>query len=208
MRELELTPSAALPDYLKAELKVGEAGQWPLVSAIDESLAGLAAHAFLKAFDLAGATASLPRRKQELQAIGLGVDALEETQREEVFAKRHAILSARGTLHAVELLAEIYFPGAGVTRGLPHARSRMGRVSQIRLANLADRRQVVFVRTVADYPSALCEEFLTNVDRLLPLPFEAMVAFPIRPQVPAVRWCLSSPRSWEKRRVACLTSRK
>jgi hypothetical protein len=201
-------PSAGLPDYLKAELQVGEASQFPLVSVLDEVVARLSARAFLRVQDLGGATASLASRTRELERLGMRVDTLSDAERDLCFARRMTILSSKGTLTGVSELAGLYFPGCRVALGLPHGGSRLGQSDRVRLADTSARRHIVFVRTANVQPEARCREFLQNADRLVPHPFEVVVALPQTPREPATRWCLSVPRSWEKRRISCLTSRR
>ncbi len=200
-------PSSLLPDYLKAELRVGETDQWPLLRALDEGLDLIAHQALARVFDLMGSTASYSRLEHELRALGWEVAALSDSQREALYSARYAILQSRGTLGAVEILADIYFPGAHVSLGRPFAPSRMGSSARVTLVDRADRRQVVFVRTPLVEADALCAEFRHNVALLLPEPFSAVLAFPKMPAVEPERLTLATPRRWE-RRVPCLISRK
>jgi hypothetical protein len=204
MRDQRMVPSQALPDFLKSELRVGEAGQWPLLSALDEGIAQIGMAAFARVFDLAGATASHSRRETQLRALGWEVDALSDAQRAALYTLRYRLLESRGTLCAVDILAEIYFPGAQVALGRPFAPSRLGASSKVTLVDRSDRRHVVFVRTVNTHSQTLCAEFTRNAATLLPKPFEAVVAFPKGAPEQAQRWSLTAAQSVDQRRVPCL----
>lgn len=204
MAEYSLLPSHALPDYLKAELRVGEPDAFPLTRALDSFCERLSEVVALAAFDLSAATSSVEFRRRELARLGILTHSLDTMEVDRVYETRASLFETRGTLATAELLASIYFPGSTARLGLPFDRSRMGTGAQVRLCDLSDVSTTVFVRAALDAPDQRCREYLENVAVLLPRPFRAVVALPKRPKAPAVRWCLSVPRSWEKRRVSCL----
>lgn len=200
-------PSSVLPDYLKAELHVGEPSEFALLTALDESVKLWEFAALKQVGELSGTTLSRAMRSQVLSALGLRVETLTDHEQDTLYGMRKSLFSERGTFAALERLANVYFPGSQCRFGLPYKRSRMGRSAKIRLADLQSGQETVFVRLAHPAHKARCQEYLENALQLVPHGFHVRVAQPLTPARAQEKLCLAKPRSWE-RRLACHISRK
>ncbi|MBY0371270.1 hypothetical protein K2X33_11325 [bacterium] len=201
-------PSAHLPDYLKSELQVGEAGMLPLLAALDEVVARYAQAKFSRLLDLHSPTRSLAEQRMHLNRAGLKAEQLNAAETSCLYDALGQMLQDRGSLSALTRLAQLYFPGAVCALGRPLEAGRLGRSHRVRLGDLGDRRRTVFVRTVADASAERVAEFQANAQVFLPEPYRTVVAFPKKEQAVSARLDLSTGRSWEKRRVECRISHR
>lgn len=197
-------PSRALPDFFKSDLRIGEKHAHPMPAFLDEVAERLALASYLATYDLAGATASPPTQRLELERLGFEAHALSDTQRAELYRVRHAIIRARGTLSAIRELAQVYFATARVRVGTSLGCRPMGTASQFRLGDAQAARKI-WVRLSEPVSEGVKAEFRRNAARLVPVPYRVETVDPQQFEIPEERLCLGKPRSWENRRLACPT---
>lgn len=205
---LEVRPSRYLPEYLKADLRVGEAEQNALLTALDLFCQGLSASCFQKTFDLVGNSTSTAVREQELERLGLRFSSLATAEVNRLYEMRSELLSTRGNLASLFLLSELYFPGATIQRGLPYSSTRVSENQTQSLTDVEEGHRVIFVRAAVPVPQERGEEFLFNARKFVTAPYQIRIADPVKPAPERARLNLAFPQSWEKRRVECLISLK
>lgn len=201
-------PSSFLPEFLQSDLGVGRSDMDPLLSALDAVATRVSQRTAERSLDLVSAFSSTAWRRQGLERLGFRCDVLAPEEIHAFYDQIRPILAHSGFLSSVEAIAQIYFPGSRCTLGRPSAVGRMGQSHHVRIGDTQDRRRLIFVRTANSAGADRVEELLHNLARILPIPYQALVAFPRTAAKRPERWSLSTARSWEKRRIECRISPK
>jgi len=202
MSDQKLLPSQQYPEYLKMDLGVGTEHAHPLAQALDDIV--------LRLVDLSGRIAlSLdPQNFDQHKMLnvvrrqGFEAQTLNSMEQERLYYALNGIFALRGTLRSVQLLSEIYFPGADVQRGAPSGGPTCDPGKSLVLKDTHAKDQLVFLRLSSPSSDERVKEFLSNCKKLVPDEYEVQVSGPTVPElISEKRISLDKPIRTTQRRL-------
>jgi len=177
MSPKSILPSAHYPDYLRQDLRIGEADVHPLAAALDEVFSKWFLLAQKSAHGLLPAAWSEETCEAALAYHGFFTSELSPAKRREFFRSLETLFATKGRLACLELLAKLYFGQARVERGrapiaaIPKAGIRL----PLRAVDGLARDRLIVVR-IESQAEGLVAEFARNARRLMPDNFELLVS--------------------------------